>query len=107
MDIALYRAGLAAQGRLECGVCGIRSPEEEIDVHHVVPPACGGSDDPGNLVVLCDRHHQAARENWHRIPGLYEGPEDPRSLITEIKKNEAVLHLLEAILSSGEPEIDR
>lgn len=102
MDIALYRAELAAEGRLRCGVCGTREPAEEIDVHHVVPPVCGGAEDPDNLVVLCDRHLEAARENWYRIPGLYEGPADARSLITELRKDEAVLHLLEAILS-GEP----
>ena len=106
-DLALYRAGLAAEGRLTCGVCGTRDPAEEIDVHHVVPPVCGGSDSPGNLVVLCDLHHEAARENWYRIPGLYEGPADARALITELKKNEAVLHLLDAILSPGEPGSDR
>jgi len=106
MDIALYRAELAAEGRLRCGVCGAREPEVEIDVHHVVPLVCGGADAPANLVVLCDRHHEAARESWYRIPGLYEGPTDARSLVTELKKDEAVLQLLDAILSV-EPEIDR
>lgn len=106
MDLALYRAELAADGRLRCAVCGTHEPAVEIDVHHVVPPVCGGTDSPGNLVVLCDRHHEAARESWYRIPGLYEGPKNARSLVTELKKDEAVLQLLDAILS-GEQGTER
>jgi hypothetical protein len=103
MDIALYRAGLEAEGRLACGVCGATEPAETIDVHHVVPTVCGGGHGPDNLVVLCDRHHAVAHENWYRIPGLYEGPQDSRALVIELKKDEAVLQLLDAILSPGEP----
>ena len=56
----------------------------------------------GNMVALCERHHQAADEKWHRIPGVYDGPTGPDALIRELKQDEAILQLLGAILSPGD-----
>jgi hypothetical protein len=99
MDIALYRAVMSVAGILACEVCGKRSEADEIDVQPVVPPVCGGRDDTGNLVALCDRHRRAADEKWYRIPGVYDGPRTPAALIRELKQDEAILQLLGAILS--------
>jgi len=33
--------------------------EGGLDVHHVIPRAQGGPDDPSNLITLCDKHHAA------------------------------------------------
>lgn len=102
MDRALYRAVLSVAGELACEVCGKRSPGDEIDVRLVVPEACGGPEDSGNMVALCERHRQAADEKWHRVPGIYEGPTCPDAVIRELKQDEAILQLLGAILSPGD-----
>jgi hypothetical protein len=99
LDRALYRAVLSVAGELACEVCGKRSPGEEIDVLTVVPLSCGGRDDTSNLVALCERHRQAAEEKWHQVPGVYDGPPSPDSMIRELKQDEAILQLLGAILS--------
>jgi hypothetical protein len=102
LDTALYRAVMSVAGVLACEVCGKRSPSDEIDVRPVVPLNCGGWDDTGNLVALCERHRQAADEKWYQVPGSFEGPRSPDSLIRELKQDEAILQLLGAILSPGD-----
>jgi hypothetical protein len=102
LDTALYRAVLSVGGLLACEVCGKRSPSDEIDVRPVVPLSCGGRDDTGNLVALCERHRLAADEKWYLIPGVYEGPRSPTALIRELKQDEAILQLIGAILSPGD-----
>jgi hypothetical protein len=99
----LYRAVLSVGGLLACEVCGKRLPGDEIDVQSVVPLACGGGEDTDNLVALCERHRRAAEERWHQVPGVYDGPRSPDSLIRELKEDEAILQLLGAILSPGDP----
>ena len=39
--------------------CGEPCARGEADVHHLMPRALGGSDDPSNLVTLCDGCHAA------------------------------------------------
>jgi 5-methylcytosine-specific restriction endonuclease McrA len=102
LDTALYRAVMSVAGVLACEVCGRRAPSDAIDVRPVVPLNCGGRDDTGNLVALCERHRQAADEKWHQVPGSYKGPRSPDSLIRELKQDEAILQLLGAILSPGD-----
>lgn len=103
LDVALYRTLLSVGGLLACEVCGKRSSSDEIDVRHVVPLPCGGRDDTGNLVALCERHRDAADERWYQVPGVYDGPRSPAGLIRELKQDEAILQLLGAILAPGEP----
>lgn len=44
----------------ECGeICG----KGDADVHHLVPRAAGGVDDPANLITLCDGCHAARHPN--------------------------------------------
>lgn len=103
MDRATYRDVLTVAGELACEVCGKRGPGAGIDVRLVIPECCGGAEDSGNMVALCARHASAADEKWHRIPGVYEGPRSPAALIRDLKQDEAILQLLGAILSPGDP----
>lgn len=41
-----------------CVECGAQD-KTQLDVHHVLPRALGGQDEPANLVVLCDLCHAA------------------------------------------------
>jgi ATP-dependent DNA helicase RecQ len=43
--------------------CGEICAEGEADVHHLVPRAAGGSDDPANLITLCDGCHAVRHPN--------------------------------------------
>lgn len=45
----------------ECGNADVTS----LDVHHLVPRGAGGSDEPNNLIVLCDGCHSARHPNLH------------------------------------------
>jgi hypothetical protein len=40
-----------------------------LHAHHIVFRAHGGSDDPANLVTLCDFHHKALHDRWIRCVG--------------------------------------
>jgi ATP-dependent DNA helicase RecQ len=46
-----------------CKGCGELCAEGEADVHHLVPRAAGGMDDPANLITLCDACHAARHPN--------------------------------------------
>lgn len=40
----------------KCAICGWN--ESTCDVHHIVPKKDGGSDENGNLIVVCPNHHR-------------------------------------------------
>jgi 5-methylcytosine-specific restriction endonuclease McrA len=43
----------------QCQRCGTPgSPDNPLEVHHIKARVVGGSNDPGNLVTLCRRHHR-------------------------------------------------
>lgn len=46
-----------------CKECGDACARGEADVHHLVPRAAGGPDDPANLITLCDGCHSARHPN--------------------------------------------
>ena len=46
-----------------CVACGTTCARGEADVHHLMPRDLGGSDDPANLVTLCDGCHAAHHPN--------------------------------------------
>ncbi len=68
-----YRLSLLYRDRFTCKKCGqkhsvinkynIELPASDglLDLHHIVPKAKGGSDDPSNLVTWCRSCH----ELWH------------------------------------------
>jgi ATP-dependent DNA helicase RecQ len=43
----------------KCMECGTPCSATEADVHHLLPRSAGGSDEPSNLVTLCDGCHAA------------------------------------------------
>lgn len=53
------RRHVLARDVQRCTRCGERRPASELDVHHVIPRALGGTDDPANLTTLCDGCHAA------------------------------------------------
>ncbi len=46
-----------------CRDCGEPCSRGEADVHHLIPRAAGGEDDPANLITLCDGCHAAHHPN--------------------------------------------
>ena len=42
-----------------CMTCGDSCRSEEADIHHLMPRSLGGSDEPSNLITLCDGCHAA------------------------------------------------
>ncbi|QJD89905.1 hypothetical protein HH213_07210 [Duganella dendranthematis] len=40
--------------------CMLCDETTDLHLHHVKPRSLGGSDDPDNLVTLCQRHHEVA-----------------------------------------------
>src|SRR5690349_24995523 len=53
---------LARDSRI-CRACGDTCSQGEADVHHLIPRAAGGVDDPANLITLCDGCHAAHHPN--------------------------------------------
>lgn len=86
----------AAEGRAACEVCGwtapaalVSQPWELLNTHHVVPVAAGGSDEAGNLVVLCPNHHAIAHRATFTRRGRYYGPRTRAELLAELREIDA------------------
>ncbi len=58
-----YRELVLRRDGFRCRQCGISCRRLDADVHHLIPRSAGGSDDPGNLVTLCDGCHAAYHPN--------------------------------------------
>lgn len=58
----------------ECLYCGVGEPVATVDVHHIVPAECNGSDDLDNLLTLCLRCQNSLHE-------LGDGPEYPITVL--------------------------
>jgi ATP-dependent DNA helicase RecQ len=52
-----------ARDQRRCVDCGEECNRGEADVHHLIPRSIGGSDEPSNLVTLCDGCHGAHHPN--------------------------------------------
>src|SRR5690349_11305220 len=57
------RALVLARDSHVCRACGETCSRGEADVHHLIPRAAGGVDDPANLITLCDGCHAAHHPN--------------------------------------------
>ena len=55
----LVRAQVIQRDSFKCVECGTVARSADIDVHHLLPRSAGGTDDPSNLVTLCDGCHAA------------------------------------------------
>ena len=58
-----YRELVLRRDGFRCRQCGVRCHREDADVHHLIPRSMGGSDDPSNLITLCDGCHAAHHPN--------------------------------------------
>lgn len=53
------RAQVLQRDGFKCVECGTATKNADTDVHHLLPRSAGGTDDPSNLVTLCDGCHAA------------------------------------------------
>lgn len=52
-----------------CRWCG-RNGSSGLQVHHIMYRSQGGSDEPNNLILLCQQHHDEAHSNkrrWQKV----------------------------------------
>ncbi len=60
----------------KCFVCGF---DEITEVHHIVPRRYGGTDEEGNLVLLCPNHHALADRGMLSIKDIHTKTDYPQS----------------------------
>lgn len=48
-----------------CDICKKRPPDVRLDIDHILPTACGGSNLPFNLRFLCEKHNRARGKRFH------------------------------------------
>jgi ATP-dependent DNA helicase RecQ len=60
---AATRQIVLARDAFHCQECSDQFDRNELDVHHLVPRAVGGTDDPSNLITLCDGCHARRHPN--------------------------------------------
>ena len=53
------REGVLLRDNHRCVECGVQCGRADADVHHLLPRSAGGTDEPSNLVTLCDGCHAA------------------------------------------------
>ena len=58
-DWTKVREGVLLRDNHRCVECGIWCRDADADVHHLLPRSAGGTDEPSNLVTLCDGCHAA------------------------------------------------
>ena len=58
-DWTKVREGILLRDNHQCVECGISCRSADADVHHLLPRSAGGTDEPSNLVTLCDGCHAA------------------------------------------------
>jgi len=63
IDAPAYRELVLRRDGFRCCQCGVFCHRQDADVHHLIPRSLGGSDDPSNLITLCDGCHAAHHPN--------------------------------------------
>ena len=58
-DWRKIREGILRRDNFKCVECEKPCGRGEADIHHLLPRSAGGSDEPSNLVTLCDGCHAA------------------------------------------------
>jgi ATP-dependent DNA helicase RecQ len=53
------RDSILRRDKFRCVECGKACNSDEADIHHLLPRSAGGSDEPSNLITLCDGCHAA------------------------------------------------
>ena len=59
LEWTTIRQAVLVRDKHRCVECHTPCASDEADVHHLVPRSAGGSDEPSNLVTLCDGCHAA------------------------------------------------
>jgi HNH endonuclease len=84
-DWLKIRESILRRDKFKCVECGKPCNRGEADIHHLLPRSAGGSDEPSNLITLCDGCHAAhhpklaaglarrAIERWAVTPRRREG----------------------------------
>ena len=57
------RASVLVRDGRRCADCSTVEHAADLDIHHLVPRSAGGSDEPSNLITLCDGCHGARHPN--------------------------------------------
>ena len=57
------RASVLVRDGRRCADCSAVERAADLDIHHLVPRSAGGSDEPSNLITLCDGCHGARHPN--------------------------------------------
>jgi ATP-dependent DNA helicase RecQ len=57
------RQAILVRDEFHCQDCRSTQQAATLDVHHLIPRAAGGADDPSNLITLCDGCHAARHPN--------------------------------------------
>jgi RecQ family ATP-dependent DNA helicase len=58
-DWRKIRESILRRDKFKCVECGDPCDRDEADIHHLLPRSVGGSDEPSNLITLCDGCHAA------------------------------------------------
>ena len=58
-DWRAIRESILRRDEFKCVECGKPCNPDEADIHHLLPRSAGGSDEPSNLITLCDGCHAA------------------------------------------------
>ena len=58
-DWRKIRESILRRDKFKCVECGEPCNRGEADIHHLLPRSAGGSDEPSNLITLCDGCHAA------------------------------------------------
>jgi 5-methylcytosine-specific restriction endonuclease McrA len=58
-DWVNIREAVLQRDNYKCLECGTPCRSAEADVHHLLPRSAGGTDEPSNLITLCDGCHAA------------------------------------------------
>jgi hypothetical protein len=80
----ITRRHVFRRDRGNCAVPGCRSARN-IEVHHIVPRAAGGSHEAENLTLLCGGHHDLLHEGRLKITGQAPNLTFARSPVVEAK----------------------
>ena len=85
-----YKARMkAVSGTLSCEVCGWTAPPgygDVLNVHHIVPVSCDGTDDDGNLIALCPNCHALADRAGMRRKEGWVAPSTRAELLEILKR---------------------
>lgn len=63
------REEILRRDNLTCQICGHKKQRKNLEVHHIIPRAKGGTDSIENLVTLCKHCHD--REDWYEHVRAY------------------------------------